>query len=1002
MISSVIGSGLSLMSATFSVTDFLQVLLNPFALITALFYSISLLINSIIYPLAAYAYTLFPIMCELDFSALAPVLQNIISRIEVFIGIFMLFVVAFNLLQYMVDPDKKEGATSKLITKIVVALILLVSSSFIFGILDELQTALVSRSKDNIAQTLLFGKSIDNSEDDLTVGRRIVYAVFFNMYENQDYGNQYGYDKEYNDLVAGGSFLSLIGHLWQTPETYNKVYFHYPFLAEVFGIFLIILFGTFAIDIGVRNITLLFLRIMFPIAAIGYVTPKGEGILSKYISTYISTYVQIFFKTFMIYLLLYIFLWFMEALTSIDGALFGNMSLDDTTKTILLLLIAVALFTFFTKGLPTILKNIFGIEMSSSLGSIFGKALGFAAAGASLAVGGIAGGIMGKAAGTGAKGVLKGAVAGAKGGAQAGWNAGKQVSSGNIGGAVIGYGRGMSGAYGSAKKTVSSTKTTAEVAAEQAHNDEKKYEESQGQLAKESAILDAMEKPKEDASQEKLNEYNAQAAKVAALQNQTSKLAEVSQRSANKAKKLDANYVSNAEKSAIEAEKNYNNKKAAYNDAVNMMNDYSVRFGANSAEYKKAAAVVDSAKLAMDAAQRRAVASAEEAKKWNENYNSSVLVASNNAKEQSSTQSGTVSTNGTVSGDAQSGTISTNGTVSGDAQSGTISTNGTVSDDVKSGTVSAEGTVSGDVKSGSVSAEGTVSGDVKSGSISAEGTVSGDVKSGTVSAGTANTIESKSVMNQTNTMTKENNQFNSGVQLDSKPVASTVNNVGTNIGGETAYVQPQQVGGTIETNAVSNSVTTTRNEVVGNPEAESRAFENIRSGRSLFDGIGKDGTVENTNLNHVNDNSKDTKSVEPTSNYDGRKDADSESINAENEKIRRSKVEGIRGAFGTNMKDSDNEGDDTSQILEIADEDVDPIDAELESIMQNDIRAYGEKASRRFRELTEDQRMDAVLAMKKANQEAHDAIKSIAKDLIKQGMSVRDAYEEARKIYNRE
>ena len=45
--------------------------------------------------------------------------------------------------------------------------------------------------------------------------------------------------------------------------------------------------------------------------------------------------------------------------------------------------------------------------------------------------------------------------------------------------------------------------------------------------------------------------------------------------------------------------------------------------------------------------------------------------------------------------------------------------------------------------------------------------------------------------------------------------------------------------------------------------------------------------------------------------------------------------------------------------------------------------------------------MDAVLAMQRANQEAHDRILEIARNLVKKGYSVRDAYIEARVRYDK-
>ena len=914
MITSVIGSGLSL--AAFNVTDFLQVLLNPFALITALFYSLSLLMNALIYTFAAYAYSLFPIMCELDFSALAPVLQNIISRIEVFIGIFMLFIVAFNLLQYMVDPDKKTGATSKLITKIIIALILLVSSSFIFGILDELQTALVSRSKDNIAQTVLFGKAIGSNEDDLTVGRRIVYAVFFNMYENQDYGSKYGYDKEYKDLVAGESPLSLIGHLWQTPETYSKVYFHYPFLAEVFGLFLFLLFITFAIDIGVRNITLLFLRILFPIAVIGYVTPKGEDILSKYASTYMSTYVQIFVKTFIIYLLLYIFLWFMEALTSIEGSIFKDMSLDDTTKTILLLLIGIALFMFFTKGLPAIMKNVFGIQTDSSLGGLFGKALGIAAAGASLAAGGIFGAITGGVAG-GAKGALKGAVKGIKGGATAGWNAGKQVGAGNIGAAVTGYGKGMYSTYGGItqgnkqyKDKANEKQQTENRAVQDAQNAEQRYNEADASFKHESAILQNMaaDDPNRAAQEAKVNALAQQSA--VARQDAVDKL--------RVAQGVVPGYQSAAVKNAVTAESNYMKKQndyAALSESVQGMDK-------NSPEYAAKVAEAEVLRQGVVQAKAEATAAAKEAKAFDSTYSSTAVKTAVDAEAVYNEKQSTY----------EALERSIQGMPDGPERDAKVEEAAALKQEV-------------------VKARETAT-------VAAQEAVLWD-----------DTYSSKLL--SSNSTTTVDTEFSTAPSDASAPSARVV-----------TATQAQNARSQFE----NNSSTVKEQTVVTNQTV----INNTSSG----------------NINSPSNNGNDKSENINNSKYEDRKDADSNAVNAENEKLRKSRVEEIREEFGTGIVNMDEEEDDSddSTDFEVIPPEEKPIvltaEEELERIIQSDNRAYGQRASNRFRELADNQKMDAVLAMQTANKEAYEGILAIAKKLLKEGYSPQDAYNEARKRYN--
>lgn len=943
MIPNVIGSGLSLL-ASYSFTDLLQVILNPAALITTLFYTISLFINCVIYSLAAIAYTLFPIMCQLDFSSLTPALQNIISRLEVFIGIFMLFIVAFNLLQYLVDPDKKAGATSDLIKKIIISLILLVSSSFIFGILDSLQEALIDKGKDNIAQTVFFGEAKDKSTTDEETGKRIVYAVFFSMYENQHYGEEHGYTAEYDEIVNGQNPLNIIAHLWFTPETYKKVYYHYPFLAEVFGIFLIIMFGTFAIDIGVRNFTLLFLRILFPIAAIGYIVPKkGEAILTKYISTYISTYVQIFVKTFTIYLLLYLFLWFMSALSSAESVIFKDMELGDTTKTLILLIVMVALFLFFTKGMPAILKDVFGINTDSSLKGALGKALGFAAAGASLAAGGLLGAALGgKAAGV--KGALKGALAGAKGGAQAGWNAGKNIGSGNIGAGITGYGKGMAGMYGGINKA---SKATTDKIEQDAKDAESKHESLEQELHKQKQILNGMSSDDPNRTQ--------QLAKVNALSQQAASAKDDAIKKAQAAQKINPNYkpkaVGNAEQAAGDLKTKTTAAQNARYKADSIVSASEAEFTSKQAAATEARKAADELKIQnpeyskANAEATKLEAAATEARKTADE-----LKISNPGKyEQANAEATKLETA------ASEARKSANEIISGDANYVQANAEATKLEAAATEAYAKYQNIESDSNYQMANAEAEIL-----------------EKSAQAAFSKAQATEAEAQ--------KWDSSYSSSLPSEVK----------------------------FEKKTPSKSQTVTRESSSEKETVVEKESERVKPEDANIPK--KQSTEESNNGDEqsYNDQRQTAEQYDKLMREEYEK-LRQKTLEARRESLNSSDSTPIVELFENNSETDSEEGnDDNSEILKINEETneqettVQTSDDELESLIDNDNRAYGKKASDRFRKLVDEQRMDAVLAMRIANQEAHDEILSIARNLVKEGYSPRDAYNEARRRYNDE
>ena len=172
------------------------------------------------------------------------------------------------------------------------------------------------------------------------------------------------------------------------------------------------MYVTFAIDIGVRAFNIMILRVIMPVAAMGYLIPKkGEEILKKYISTYMETYAQLFVKIFISYLIVYLMMTLMSLLLTqvanniVSGEMinaFNNQNFlsdfDPFFRVTLVILVFISLYLFY-KNLPKLISKILGVEMKSGKGLI-AKTMGIIGGVASLTIGGAAGFIGGLASGT--------------------------------------------------------------------------------------------------------------------------------------------------------------------------------------------------------------------------------------------------------------------------------------------------------------------------------------------------------------------------------------------------------------------------------------------------------------------------------------------------------------------------------------------------------------------------------------------------------------------------
>ncbi|MBQ9011583.1 MAG: hypothetical protein IJ093_02930 [Bacilli bacterium] len=148
--------------------------------------------DNIVYGLVAQTYRLILYLANLDLITNNDILQGLISRVYLILGIFMLFKVGFSFLQYLIDPnsfsDNAKGF-GKLLTNVMVSLFLLVMTPFIFTELYKLQAIVV---ESDVIPTLILGQKMNanNVASNLTpdeqmeeVARDVQFAMFSAFYK---------------------------------------------------------------------------------------------------------------------------------------------------------------------------------------------------------------------------------------------------------------------------------------------------------------------------------------------------------------------------------------------------------------------------------------------------------------------------------------------------------------------------------------------------------------------------------------------------------------------------------------------------------------------------------------------------------------------------------------------------------------------------------------------------------------------------------------------------
>lgn len=365
-------------------------------------YELFILIDSIVYSIAAYAIQAFFAIAELDFVANGfEQISYIIGRIMILCGVFALFKLSFILINYIIDPSKanKSAETgTKLVKNILIAIVLLVSLNLIFTSLYKFQNSII---KNNVIPKIIYGadnydsngQEMDIKENAKKFANTIFVSLMLGGNSNENLSTS---AKNAVDRVLDGASINLL-----SPYATDSGFNYLPFISFIVGVLVCYYFLVFAIELGIRMVKLLVLQILAPIPIIMSIDPTQKDKLKKFGKLYSGIYLSVFIRIFTVYLAF--------AAISLIGNILGNISETSSgTSWLVHILLIIAIFKA-TKELPKLIEDALGMKLGlGDAGKGFGAVLKGTVAGTAGLVGGaIAGGITG-----GAGGALGGAFTG--------------------------------------------------------------------------------------------------------------------------------------------------------------------------------------------------------------------------------------------------------------------------------------------------------------------------------------------------------------------------------------------------------------------------------------------------------------------------------------------------------------------------------------------------------------------------------------------------------------
>ena len=320
------------------------------------------LFDRIVYGLMAILYDIFFNIADTTIFS-SETIKNFYSRVQLIIGVVMIFKLSISVIQAVMDPDRltnKDAGMGKIITRIVTMLAMFTAiiplnipyaeegsynaylneNGLLFGTLYSLQSRII---KGNVIGKLVLGNNSAStsikgnlSEDEASQGDKLATfilktfvrlnlkksAVDEGAFDSKGYlisDNLMcdgGYDDELEIYVNSdstpGDILDGVTEWCKPPENLHDEdrysYVYTPIISTICGIIIDIVLIGYCVDIAIRALKLAVLRLLAPIPIISYVDPKSskDGSFATWTKSLTSTYIDVFLRLAIIFFVLFL------------------------------------------------------------------------------------------------------------------------------------------------------------------------------------------------------------------------------------------------------------------------------------------------------------------------------------------------------------------------------------------------------------------------------------------------------------------------------------------------------------------------------------------------------------------------------------------------------------------------------------------------------------------------------------------------------------------------
>ena len=297
----------------FAISKILKTMLN----------GMSMFLDKIIYSLISTVYQVFIAVSKVSlYGNVDDKINKLTERIYVILGIAMLFVMAYNIILLIINPDKSSGDKSVqgLFKNFVISIVVLTLLPTIFNYMNILQNDIIDS---HVIEKVILGDSDSNGGSLKNMGSNIatmIYSTFYHPIDENENAVSYedcksnsgasascadyisAYDNGKNGKVS--AFIDdakLEDSLNSKKPTMELL----ALISTACGVVALLMFVSYAFDIGIRVAKLAFLQIIAPVPVILRITKPSGGVFSKWTSKLIETYLTLFLRLITIYFSMY-------------------------------------------------------------------------------------------------------------------------------------------------------------------------------------------------------------------------------------------------------------------------------------------------------------------------------------------------------------------------------------------------------------------------------------------------------------------------------------------------------------------------------------------------------------------------------------------------------------------------------------------------------------------------------------------------------------------------